>query len=113
MDAFGAIVAIGFLLMFLVFMALGWAWRGRPAADITDKARHEEWAAQLKIEQLDIPQMLSAANDYRRKRGRKQVTLDEFQAIVEDEQMSILDDANKQLAASANTGDGSRERRGF
>jgi hypothetical protein len=102
MDTFSAIVLAGFVIAFLGFLGVGLLWRSRPASDITDRDRHERWAAQMKVEQHDLPQMLAAANDYRSKRGEDEVTLAEFEAKVGDEQLKILDAANKQLRARAN-----------
>jgi hypothetical protein len=115
MDAFTTIVAVGIVGMFLGFLAIGLFTRGRSVSDITDKDRHEQWITQMKVEELDVPQMVSAANDYRRKRGLDEVTVEEFEAKVTDEQMTILDDANKQLQAHAADGDDARrtEGRGF
>jgi hypothetical protein len=103
MDAFGAIVLTGIAIAFLGFLGVGLIWRSRPASDITDRDRNERWAAQIKVEEHDLPQMLDAANDYRRKRGEDEVTLEEFETKVGDEQLRILDAANKQLRARANS----------
>jgi Na+-transporting methylmalonyl-CoA/oxaloacetate decarboxylase gamma subunit len=113
MDMFSGIVFGSIVLMFLVFVGLGFAWRGRSANDITEKKRYENYATQVAIEQGDLPQMINAANHYRRKRGKSLVTLADFKRKIGKEQADILDDANKQLRASASAGDGSRERRGF
>jgi hypothetical protein len=115
MDTFTAIVSIAVVGMFVGFLVIGLFSRGRSVQDITDKDRHEQWVTQMKVEELDVPQMVSAANDYRRKRGMDEVTVEEFEAKVTDEQMKILDDANKQLQAHAATGGGAgrAEGRGF
>jgi hypothetical protein len=94
MDMFGAIVLGGFVIAFLGFLGVGLIWRSRPASDITDRDRNERWAAQMKVEEHDLPQMVDAANDYRRKRGEDEVTLEEFESKVGDEQLRILDAAN-------------------
>jgi hypothetical protein len=51
------------------------------------------------VEERDIPQMLAAANEYRRKRGQPEVTPEEFGAQVEDEQRQLLRQAEKQIRA--------------
>jgi hypothetical protein len=47
------------------------------------QAPQREWAAQLDIEEHELPQMLAAANDYRRKRGLPEVTVAQLQAQVD------------------------------
>lgn len=113
MDSFALIVFGSFIVILLVFLGLGWAWRDRPLAEITDKEANEKWAAQLEIEQQEVPQMVDAANDYRRKRGLPEVTADEYRAKIGDEQAAILDQANKQLRARATRADTRSEGRGF
>jgi hypothetical protein len=113
MDAFAAITFGGLLLAFLAFLALGHVWRGRPLEEITDRKAGEKWAAQQRVEERDIPQMLTAANEYRRKRGLPELTPEEFGAQVEDEQRELLRQAEKQLRAAERPGDPGRERRGF
>jgi hypothetical protein len=103
MDTFSAIVFAGFAIAFLGFVGVGLVWRSRPATDITDRDRHERWAAQMNVEEHDLPQMIDAANAYRRNRGEDEVTLEEFESKVGDEQLRILDAANKQLRARANS----------
>lgn len=99
MDPFAAITFGGLLVAFLVFLAIGHAWRGRPVEEITDKRDNEKWAAQMKVEERDIPQMLAAANEYRRKRGLPEVSAEEFGAQIEAEQRQLLRQAEKQLNA--------------
>jgi hypothetical protein len=113
MDAFAAITFGSLLLAFLVFLAIGHAWRGRPIEEITDRKAGEKWAAQMRVEERDIPQMLAAANEYRRKRGQPELTPEEFGAQVEEEQRELLHQAEKQIRASSQSGAPGRERRGF
>jgi hypothetical protein len=113
MDAFAAITFGGLVFAFLVFLAIGHAWRGRPIDEVTDRDANEKWAAQMRVEERDVPQMLAAANDYRRKRGMPELTPDEFRSRVEDEQRELLRQAEKQLRAASRSGEPDRERRGF
>jgi hypothetical protein len=99
MDTFAAITLGGLLLVFLVFLAIGYAWRKEPVEEITDRKQNERWAAQMKVEERDIPQMLEAANEYRRNRGMPEITAEEFGARVEREQHELLRQAEKQLRA--------------
>jgi hypothetical protein len=113
MDAFAAITFGSLLAAFLVLLAIGHAWRGRPLDEITDRGAGEKWAAQARIEERDIPQMLAAANEYRSKRGMPELTPDEFGSKVEEEQRNLLRQAEKQLRARSRPGEPGRERRGF
>ena len=113
MDAFAAIIFGGLVVVFLVFLAIGHAWRDRPLDEVTDRGANEKWGAQMAIEERDIPQMLAAANEYRRKRGQPEITPAEFGAQVEDEQRRLLGQAEKQLRAASRSGEADRERRGF
>lgn len=101
MDTFSAIVFGALVLTVLAFLAIGYAWRGRPVEEITDRKKNERWATQMKIEERDIPQMLEAANEYRHKRGMREITAEEFGAQVEREQRGLLRQAEKQLRARA------------
>jgi hypothetical protein len=113
MDLFAAIIFGGLLVVFLLFLVLGHVWRGRPLDEITDRETHEKWAAQMRVEEGDIPQMLTAANEYRRKRGLPERTPEEFESQVEDEQRKLLRQAEKQMRAASRPSDPDRERRGF
>jgi hypothetical protein len=99
MDPFAAITLGGLLLALLVFLGIGYAWRGRPVEEITDRKQNERWATQMKVEERDVPEMLAAANEYRRKRSMPEITPEEFSAKVEGEQRELLRQAEKQIAA--------------
>jgi hypothetical protein len=115
MDVFSAIVFGSLVAAFLTFIGLGMLWRHRPMAEITDKRSNERWATQAAIAEHDIPEMVAASNEYRRKRGRPEVTPEEFKRKIGKEQVATLDQANKQIRAKARRGFGrrDRERRGF
>lgn len=114
MDIFTAIVVTGIALMFLVFLGLGLLWR-RPLEELTDRHANEALAAQATIEEGDIPEMVAASNEYRRKRGRPELTVEQYKAAVGQEQLAILDEANKQLRAKQTrwAAGRRREKRGF
>ncbi len=65
MDAFTLIVLGGIVVVALVFLALGF-WHPARALEITDAARQESWAAQARIEERDIGEMVECQNAYRR-----------------------------------------------
>jgi hypothetical protein len=99
MDTFTLIVVGGLVIVVGGFFLVAFVFRFQPVAEILDKRANERWAAQLKIEQSDIPQMVAASNEYRRKRGLPEVTEEEFRAKVGDEQRELLLQAGKQIRA--------------
>ena len=114
MDTLAAITlgAIAAGALWVVFAA--WLVRKLPIDEVIDKRRNEKWAAQMSIEEHDLPQMIAAANEYRRKRGLPEVTLEQLQAqINRDLRDQIAEQARKQLQAQKTHGNLSRERRGF
>jgi hypothetical protein len=79
MDTFSAIVFGSILAAFLVFVLLGWLSRKQPAGEITDKEANSKLGAQAEIEARDVPEMVDAANRYRRKRGLPASSVADFQ----------------------------------
>jgi hypothetical protein len=116
-DTFALIVVVGLVVVVGGFFLVGWLYRFRPVAEFLDKRANERWAEQLKIEQSDIPQMVAASNEYRRRRGLPEVTEEEFRAKVGDEQRELLLQAGKQIRAERGRRragrNAARERRGF
>src|SRR4051794_40014413 len=117
LDSFTLIVLIGLVVVFGGFFLVGWLFRFRPIAELLDKRANERWAKQIEIEQTDIPQMLAASNAYRRNRGLREVTEDEFRSKVGEEQRELLEQADKQIRAERGkqnaAKNAARERRGF
>lgn len=111
-DTFVIVVFSSIVLAAALLVGLGWLWRGRPAEDITDKGRYERIAAQMEIEESEIPLMLAAANEYRRKRGIPQISRDDYESGIELEQLQILTEAQKQIGAR-DAGNSGRDPRGF
>lgn len=114
MDTFTAIVLGALAAGFLWFVCAAWLARKLPIDRIIDKRRNQKWAVQINIEEHDLPQMLAAANEYRRKRGREEVSLEQLHGQVQhDLRAQIAEEAGKQLRAKTVHGNPSRERRGF
>ena len=82
MDTFSAIVFVSLAAGLLWIVLVGWVSRGRPVGQLIEKCRDEQWAAQMDVEEHDLPQMVAAANGYRRNRGLTEVTLAQVQAQV-------------------------------
>jgi hypothetical protein len=103
-------------LAFGVLWLVGAAWLTRklPIDHLIDKRRNEKWATQLKLEEQELPQMLAAANDYRRKRGLPEITVAQLQAQTnKDLREQIAEQAHKQQRAQRTHVPSVRERRGF
>jgi hypothetical protein len=114
MDTFAAIIfgSVAAGLLWLVW--LGWLTRKQPIDHLIDKRRNEQWAAQMNVDEHDLPQMIAAANEYRRKRGLCDVSLAQLHAQVgRDLHDQIAEQASKQRRAQATHGNVTRERRGF
>jgi Na+-transporting methylmalonyl-CoA/oxaloacetate decarboxylase gamma subunit len=99
MDPFTLIVLGGIVLLVLFFLAVGFATRGRPVSEFLDKKANERWAAQAMIEESDTPQMVASANEYRRKRGKPELTVDDYRALANDDQRVVIQQALKLQAA--------------
>lgn len=110
MDTFGAIVLISLAVTVLTLLALG-KWSSRSASDIQNKDRLLRWGVQSEIEGKEIPQMLEAQNEYRRRKGQPEISEDEFRAMIQAEQVERVRQADRQDQARAHAHD--RERRGF
>jgi hypothetical protein len=113
MDIFTGIVVASLLVVLLTFLVLGHIARKVPATDITDKRERRRLGGQAEIEEHDLPQMVAAANEYRGKRGKDLLTVEDVKRKVGREQLAILDEADKQQRAKATHGPSDRERRGF
>ena len=114
MDFFTAIVLGTLGAGFLWFVWAEWVARKLPIDQIIDKRRNERWAAQMAIEEHELPQMLAAANEYRRKRGLPEVNLVELQEQVnKDLRDQIAEQARKQERAKTTHRKLARESRGF
>ena len=112
-DTFSAIVVVGIAVVFVTFLVLGRLADNRKVADITDKRRNRALGAQAEVEDQDLPQMVDAANEYRRRQGRPETTVEEVRTQVGEEQAALLDEANREVGRRGGRGRASRERRGF
>lgn len=117
MDTFTAIVLVGLTVVCVTFLILGFFADGRKIAEITDKRRNQAWAAQAEIEDHDLPEMVAAANEYRRRHGVPETTVDEVKTKVGREQLDLLDQAEHEVrradSPTRRARKSARERRGF
>jgi hypothetical protein len=103
MDLFGLIVFGGIAVLLLVLLALG-AFSRRRVRDITHHGDHEALAARLRIEERDIPEMVDAQNEYRRRQGRPETTEGEVRQRVGREELDRLDRADAEAKARRGRG---------
>ena len=85
MDSFPIIVLGGLLILvgFLVLLARLYPGSG---ADLLDWGSTKSYEHEVELEMQDVEQMIEAQNAYRRKRGEREITEDEFREdVVRDE----------------------------
>jgi hypothetical protein len=71
----------------------------RRVRDITHHGDHEALAARARIEERDIPEMVDAQNEYRRRHGRPETTEAEVRRRVGREELDRLDRAEAEAEA--------------
>jgi hypothetical protein len=93
-DAFPLIVlgGIGIVVAVLVLIARFYPGSG---ADLLDWQPTRSYETELELEAQDVEQMIEAQNRYRRKRGEREITEDEFRAHVAREQARHLSDEDR------------------
>jgi hypothetical protein len=85
MDEFGVFIFGALIALFIVFYALGRYYPGSGAEQIHWRpTRSPELEAQLELEDLD--QMLEAQNERRRRTGRPELTEEQINAQVEEDE---------------------------
>ena len=94
MDAFPLIVlgGIGIVVAVLVLIARFYPGSG---ADLLDWQPTRSYETELELEAQDVEQMIEAQNRYRRKRGEREITEDEFREHVAREQARHLSDEGR------------------
>ena len=85
MDAFPLIVLGGIGLVVLVLVLVGRFYPGS-GADLLDWRPTRSYEAEVELELEDVQQMLEAQNEYRRRRGERELTEDEVRQNVAREQ---------------------------
>lgn len=100
MDVFGAVVLCSLLFALAWFVFLGRA--GHRTSDITDRKQREEWGAQAQIEDRDLGQMVDGQNEYRRRDGRDELTVEGVRRSVGAEQIERLDEADREVRTRRN-----------
>jgi hypothetical protein len=103
-DVFALIVvgALAFAVLFL--FGVGFISRNQPIGNVIDKKANERWATQANIEAGEIPQMVAAANEYRKKKGLPEVTAADFRQKAAEEQRILIEQAKKQSRSRPRSG---------
>jgi hypothetical protein len=85
MDTFPLIVLAGLLIVVGLLVLLARLYPGT-GADLLDWQPTRSYETEVELEMQDVEQMLAAQNEYRRKRGEREITEDEFRLdVVRDE----------------------------
>jgi hypothetical protein len=88
-DAFPLIVLGGIAIVVGVLVVIARFYPGS-GADLLDWQPTRSYETELELEAQDVEQMLEAQNRYRRKRGEREITEDEFRQNVAREEARRL-----------------------
>jgi hypothetical protein len=90
MDAFIPLTFGLFILLVLVMMGLARAFQGTSASQILDWKPTRDYETEIQLEQDDVTQMLEAQNEMRRKKGKKDISIEDVhRAAEEDERLRM------------------------
>jgi hypothetical protein len=92
-DAFPIIVVGGLLIIVGLLVLLARLYPGT-GADLLDWGPRN-YEHEIELEMQDVEQMLEAQNAYRRKRGEREITEDEFREGVAREEIDRLSDTER------------------
>jgi hypothetical protein len=91
MDTFPIIVVGGLLIFVGLLVLLARLYPGT-GADLLDWGPSRSYEHEIELEMQDVEQMLEAQNAYRRKRGEREISEDEFrEGVVRDEIQRLSD----------------------
>ena len=94
MDTFPLIVLVGILVVVGLLVLVARLYPGT-GADLLDWQPTRSYETEVELEMQDVEQMLAAQNEYRRKRGEKEISEDEFRlGVVRDEARRAAEDAD-------------------
>ena len=85
MDLFPLIVLVGILVVVGLLVLLAQLYPGT-GADLLDWHPTRSYETEVELEMQDVEQMIEARNEYRRKRGEREVSEAQFREdVVQDE----------------------------
>jgi hypothetical protein len=96
-DAFPLMVLGGIGIVVFILVLIGRFYPGT-GADILDWRPTRSYETEIELEMQDVEQMIEAQNQYRRRRGERELTEDEVRENVAREEIERLDDEDKRLA---------------
>jgi hypothetical protein len=88
-DSFPLIVLGGIGIVVLVLVLVGRFYPGS-GADILDWRPTRSYETEIELEMEDVQQMINAQNEYRRRRGERELTEDEVRDTVAREEIKRL-----------------------
>ena len=94
MDSFPILVVGGLLIFVGLLVLLARLYPGS-GADLLDWGSTRSYEHEIELEMQDVEQMIAAQNEYRRKRGEKEITEDEFREdVVREEARRAAENAD-------------------
>ena len=85
MDAFPVILLVGLLVIVGLLVLVAQLYPGT-GADLLDWHPTRSYETEVELEMQDVEQMIEARNEYRRKRGEREVSEAQFREdVVQDE----------------------------
>jgi hypothetical protein len=86
MDPFIPLTLGAVILLVLVFMGLARAFQNHGVDELLDWKPTRDYETEVELEQDDVQQMIDAQNEMRRKRGKKEISLEDVERqAAEDE----------------------------
>jgi len=89
LDAFPLILLVGILVVVGLLVLLAQLYPGT-GADLLDWHPTRSYETEVELEMQDVEQMIEARNEYRRKRGEREVTEEQFREDVVQEEIRNL-----------------------
>ena len=100
MDTFPIIVVGGLLIIVGLLVLLARLYPGT-GADLLDWGPTRSYEHEVELEMQDVEQMIEAQNAYRRKRGEREITEDEFREDVVRDEIGGSPTASERLLPAA------------
>ena len=94
MDTFPIIVVGGLLIFVGLLVLLARLYPGT-GADLLDWGPSRSYEHEIELEMQDVEQMLEAQNAYRRKRGEREISEDEFREGVARDEIQRLSESDR------------------
>src|ERR1700759_2081723 len=86
MDAFIPLTFGLLILLVLVMMGLARAFQGTGVDQILDWKPTRDYETEIQLEQDDVSQMIAAQNEMRRRKGKKEIDLEDVHRAAEEDE---------------------------